>query len=345
MFLAPPRLIFSSFPSRGFLRRPDLRLIRCVPSTTSSQPFSTSLAANLPGKNGTTGASSSGAAPEPEPDKFESVVGSAPYHTSYTLLRHPKPPSTYPSRLDADFSKIGRELMIQAARRKAVVNFWWDGSLEGEKNDEAGERYPFLTFYFPTSEERPSALGVRIRNGYVTSDQNAEAFFDSPDPDSITTWSDSLDEDIHLLVCTHGSRDCRCSDRGGVLIEALHGELASRRERNGEDSVWNRMKVGETAHVGGHKYAANLLVFPFGDWLAQITPKNVPQVLDAISSRIDFLKHVEDPAGPERERIAELQKNLFAPLIVDEAHWRGRSGLTKEEQVQLLRTYTSPEGR
>ena len=54
-----------------------------------------------------------------------------------------------------------------------------------------------------------------------------------------------------VLVCTHGSRDCRCEQTGGALVLALRTELA---RRGLEDEV----AVNEIAHVGGHK-----CVFPF----------------------------------------------------------------------------------
>jgi hypothetical protein len=51
--------------------------------------------------------------------------------------------------------------------------------------------------------------------------------------------------EIEVLVCTHGSRDCRCSDRGGGLVQALEDEITRR--------DLERVKVREIAHVGGHK--------------------------------------------------------------------------------------------
>ena len=59
---------------------------------------------------------------------------------------------------------------------------------------------------------------------------------------------DAGDGKHEILVCNHGSRDCRCSDRGGPLVEALRKEV----ERRGVES---RVKVSEIAHVGGHKCA------------------------------------------------------------------------------------------
>jgi len=57
---------------------------------------------------------------------------------------------------------------------------------------------------------------------------------------------DKGDRQHEILVCTHGSRDCRCSDRGIPLIRAIREEIARR-------GVEGRVKVSEIAHVGGHK--------------------------------------------------------------------------------------------
>jgi hypothetical protein len=52
------------------------------------------------------------------------------------------------------------------------------------------------------------------------------------------------EEEREILVCTHGNRDCRCSDLGGQLVESLRSEIQKR---------GLGMEVREIAHVGGHK--------------------------------------------------------------------------------------------
>lgn len=73
------------------------------------------------------------------------------------------------------------------------------------------------------------------------------------------------DDDVQLYVCTHGERDCRCGEWGGEVADELNAELRRRREKDPE-GVWGKFSIGEVGHVGGHKHAANLLVFPHGDW-------------------------------------------------------------------------------
>ena len=51
---------------------------------------------------------------------------------------------------------------------------------------------------------------------------------------------------MEVFVCTHGARDCRCSDRGGPLVQALRHEISKR-------GLEQDVQIREIAHVGGHK--------------------------------------------------------------------------------------------
>lgn len=61
---------------------------------------------------------------------------------------------------------------------------------------------------------------------------------------STTILGTSMERADEILVCTHGSRDCRCSDLGGQLVISLKSEIEAR---------GLGIKVREIAHVGGHK--------------------------------------------------------------------------------------------
>ncbi|KAF9021334.1 hypothetical protein BDZ89DRAFT_245028 [Hymenopellis radicata] len=64
------------------------------------------------------------------------------------------------------------------------------------------------------------------------------------------------DTDVYLYVCTHGARDCRCGTTGVETARALREEIAA------HGAAASRLKVAEVAHVGGHVYAANVLIYP-----------------------------------------------------------------------------------
>ncbi|KAJ3089453.1 hypothetical protein HK102_006384 [Quaeritorhiza haematococci] len=102
--------------------------------------------------------------------------------------------------------------------------------------------------------------------------------------------------ETHVLVCTHGERDCRCGDHGSAFYEALKSEL---QERGLEEMV----KVCRTSHIGGHKFAGNAIVYPQGHWYGLLKPADASDFVDS------------------------LVKNQ-----VLWSHWRGCVGLSPEEQ-------------
>jgi hypothetical protein len=70
-----------------------------------------------------------------------------------------------------------------------------------------------------------------------------------------------------FLVCTHGRRDKCCAKFGVPLYNAL-------REQAG-DSVW------QSSHVGGDRFAGNLVCFPHGLFYAHATPEAGRRVVHA----------------------------------------------------------------
>lgn len=66
-----------------------------------------------------------------------------------------------------------------------------------------------------------------------------------------------IEDNPLFLVCTHGRRDKCCAKFGYPLYKALR-EQAS-------DSLW------QSSHVGGDRFAANLICFPHGLFYAHVT--------------------------------------------------------------------------
>lgn len=69
-----------------------------------------------------------------------------------------------------------------------------------------------------------------------------------------------------FLVCTHGKRDLCCALRG-LPVYAEVTELAGAR-------VW------QTSHVGGHRFAANLLAFPHGIAYGRVESLHVAEIVE-----------------------------------------------------------------
>ena len=79
-----------------------------------------------------------------------------------------------------------------------------------------------------------------------------------------------------FVVCTHGKRDPCCALYGRPLYEALRDELD-------EDWVW------QATHVGGDRFAGNVVVLPEGLYFGRVDPSAAGRVLDAyLDAQIDL---------------------------------------------------------
>lgn len=108
---------------------------------------------------------------------------------------------------------------------------------------------------------------------------------------------------VHIFICTHGARDQRCGVCGPPLYERFAAEIAAR-------GLERHVHLYRSSHVGGHRYAGNVLIYPAGDWYGYVTPAAVPVL---------------------------LERAILGGSIVPEL-WRGRMGLSPEAQMALLAT-------
>ncbi|KAI0266354.1 Sucrase/ferredoxin-like-domain-containing protein [Gloeopeniophorella convolvens] len=242
-----------------------------------------------------------------QPSLEEPLLGTVPYHKSYLLLHGRQSPRTFPSRFA---SPLLVSLRQQALQWSALVNVAWrqpepynDVSLPVEE----GETYSMVAFV---------QGGARLEIPHVSManlDEVCSRLQDYMEHPEKRTQSQG---GLHLYVCTHGARDCRCGDLGGKVAEAFKDEVLKRRKP--EPVKYSSVTVSEIGHVGGHQYAANVLVFPYGDWLGRLRPDDVPGILDVLIQRSSSVD------------VDQL------PSILP-SHWRGRMGLHKDEQLERLR--------
>jgi hypothetical protein len=128
---------------------------------------------------------------------------------------------------------------------------------------DRGRRDPRMSLFVVRCRER-SPFVVRLR---------LEKYFDalSYDLAAIASGRDlqggQVEDGPLFLVCTHGRRDKCCAKFGGPLYNAL-------REHAGE-AVW------QSSHVGGDRFAGNLVCFPHGLFYAHATPEAGRRVVDA----------------------------------------------------------------
>jgi hypothetical protein len=90
---------------------------------------------------------------------------------------------------------------------------------------------------------------------------------------SVAQFGAPLSDPI-LLVCTNGKRDACCALRGRALVTALAADHGER--------TW------ECTHLGGHRFAANLVCLPDGIVYGRVSPSDGPRLADAyVAGRLD----------------------------------------------------------
>ncbi len=118
------------------------------------------------------------------------------------------------------------------------------------------------------------------------------------------------------LVCTHGRHDACCAELGRPLAAALAAAFP--------DQTW------ECSHIGGDRFAANLICLPHGIYYGRLTPQDGVRVAtDFAAGRLD-LDHLRGRSG---YAFAAQAAEIFV---------RRRLGLTDIDDVRALAQY--PDG-
>lgn len=119
-----------------------------------------------------------------------------------------------------------------------------------------------------------------------------------------------------VLVCTHGRRDVCCARLGRPLAVLLDRELPGH--------VW------ETTHVGGDRFAPNVVALPHGTYHGGLTGADVPALAAAILQGHVLLPRLRGRAG------------LPFPVQAADHFLRSHVGITDVEAVSAVTCTPSP---
>jgi hypothetical protein len=116
------------------------------------------------------------------------------------------------------------------------------------------------------------------------------------------------------LVCANGRRDLCCVRHGLPVYNAL----AAATQASPEPLVW------QCTHIGGHRFAANLICLPGGLLYGRVRPENAPAILEADSQGRIYLPN--------------LRSRLSLPPIAQAAefHLRSQRGDDRLEAYRYL---------
>lgn len=151
-----------------------------------------------------------------------------------------------------------------------------------------------------------------------------------------------LSQETLYLVCTNGKRDKCCAKFGRPLYHAL---------ANLDDAhVW------QATHIGGHRYAPTLGVFPQGIYYGQVQPQEAAALKDAIDHQQIVLDHyrgrtcytavVQAADFYVRQQTVQLAADAFSHTYtraVGENQWEVRfQGTAQQHTVTVLMTLSEP---
>lgn len=115
--------------------------------------------------------------------------------------------------------------------------------------------------------------------------------------------------DIVIGVCTNAKRDRCCAVRGRPVANALVDEFGE--------------QITEISHLGGHRFAATMLVLPTGYSYGDLTPESAGQVVRAA---MDGLVHPENLRG---------RADLSPAAQAADAYWRANLGPAPLNAVRI----------
>lgn len=126
---------------------------------------------------------------------------------------------------------------------------------------------PFTLFVVRSRESLSSIIKYEFFEHEQLLDLDLASALAGGSPSGTTPWNGPL-----FLVCTHGKRD-KCCAKFGIPIYKTIKTLV------GESSVW------QCSHVGGDRFAANVVCFPDGVFYGHVTETNAKLIVEEYYER------------------------------------------------------------
>ena len=126
---------------------------------------------------------------------------------------------------------------------------------------------PLTLFVVRSGELSSSILKFEFLEYEQLLDLNLASALAGGSPSGATAWEEPL-----FLVCTHGKRDKCCAKFGIPIYKTIQTQVA-------ESSVW------QCSHVGGDRFAANVVCFPDGIFYGHVTEETAKLIVKEYDER------------------------------------------------------------
>ena len=126
---------------------------------------------------------------------------------------------------------------------------------------------PLSLFVVRSGESSSSILKYEFSEYEQLLDLDLVSALAGGSPSGTTPWEKPL-----FLVCTHGKRDKCCAKFGIPIYKTMQTQV-------GESSVW------QCSHVGGDRFAANVICFPDGIFYGHVTEETAKLIVKEYDER------------------------------------------------------------
>jgi hypothetical protein len=202
----------------------------------------------------------------------EDLAATAPSAGRFLLLEQPGPWQGRNAVLTSDLDRgVGRALLDRADAAGVKVHV----IRRSARRAGAGPRTCYLA-----CTARGGAFVERydLRRAADVLELDLVGFAARSAPDPAAAWDRPL-----YAVCTHGRRDPCCARRGRPLARALRGARP--------EETW------EIGHIGGHRFAATFLAFPWGLAFGRVPAASGPRIVADLERGSIALAHLRGRAG------------------------------------------------
>lgn len=179
----------------------------------------------------------------------EEVFGTASMGDAWLLLEYAQPwgPRAFNESALSKAVKTHLTGVLQSVPRSRVLFIKQTRNVKG----------PFTLFVARSRESSSSILKYEFSDYEQLPDFDLASALRGGSPAGTTPWEGPL-----FLVCTHGKRDKCCAKFGIPIYQAIKSLV-------GEAPVW------QCSHIGGDRFAANVVCFPDGIFYGHVTEQTV----------------------------------------------------------------------
>jgi hypothetical protein len=226
----------------------------------------------------------------------EQIAGTAGFSSGWLLVEHNGPwrhPGFASPGLDkAVVSQLAERIAGHAVRPQLIKR---PGA-----NERAPAEGPLRAYLVHTSRTSPWVRRIDFHDLAELLEIDVTAA-ERPEPPSFGT---AVDHTLYL-VCTHAKKDPCCAVLGRPVAAALAG---------GEAEVW------ETTHVGGDRFAANLVALPQGVYFGRLDPESALPTVAAFERGLVLPENYRGrctDSGAAQAAEAELRARIARPVGVN----------------------------